>query len=313
MNRTLVIAPAVLVACIATSSQARAEPEQLKMARYHFELNEHQEAVQFIDGVLGLKLLASEPELVEAYRIHGLSHFYLGHRDEARRSFVKLLSIDPDFNLDPKLVAPLALVEFNQAKLDNEQLLAPLRERRRAIAEQRRLEEEARQRLLAEEEKKRKEREAKQEVILRVEKHAWLTNFLPFGIPQFEQGRSRAGTIIAVSEGLGIFASVLTYSQVQARRDDNGEVRREDMEKARRWRTANWVSFGTASAIYLAGLADALIHHQEEVASYIPVPRRAVAPPARPPEPPAAAVEPRASFLLFPGPDGVAAGLAGRF
>src|SRR6266702_7942034 len=66
-------------------------------------------------------------------------------------AFVSLLSLDPDFALDPFLVEPKVVEFFDQVKREHEPALRPLRERRRAIDEQRRLANEAQQRLLSEE------------------------------------------------------------------------------------------------------------------------------------------------------------------
>lgn len=335
----LLLALAALLAPAAAAAQA--QNDRLQVARYNFEYGDYQKAIQLIEQLQQEKVLSDGPDLIEAWRILGLSHFYLGHSEDARASFVRLLMIEPDYTLDPVLVPPVAVLLLEQIKKDNEAMLSPIREIRRKAAEQRRAEEEARRRLLEREERRRRERDSGPAVMQRVERHAFLTNFLPFGAAQLEQGRGRVGAIIAVAQGLTLASSVLSYSQVQEYVGSDGKVDRADIDSARTWRTVNWISFGAAASVYLAGVLDAVLHFQEETVSFVAVPRESLkAVPTTPPSAPAtdpekpspaapppsdaptapSAPEPKpdspalsAQFFLSPLPGGAAAGIVGTF
>jgi tetratricopeptide (TPR) repeat protein len=299
------IRPAALaIAAFLLPAAALAEPEQLRQARNNFEFGKYEEAIRLIDELNEKKLLADGPELVEAYRIHGLSHFYLGHRGEARRSFVKLLSTDPDVVLDSLLVPPLVIEEFEAVKRENEATLGELRRRRQASAEQQRLAEEARRKLIEEADDRRRDAgRPANERVERVEKHNLFATLLPFGVAQFEQGRNTPGALFATAQGLTLFASILSYTQVQDRIEANGRVQANNLTLAQRWRVANWIAFGAAVATYLGGVTDAVVHFQEEKA--VPWSPRAPAP-KRP-------GQAGAAFFLAPSGTGVAAGVSGTF
>ncbi len=308
------IRPAVLaIVTLLLPAIVLGEPEQLRQARNNFEFGKYEEAIRLIDEANERKLLADGPELVEAYRIHGLSHFYLGHRGEARRSFVKLLSTDPDVLLDSLLVPPLVIEEFESVKKENEAALGELRRRRQATAEQQRLAEEARRKLIEEADLQRRDSgRPTLSRLERVEKHNLLSTLLPFGVAQFEQGRNTPGALFATAQGVTLFASILSYTQVQDRIEENGKVQPQNLTLAKRWRVANWISFGAAVATYLGGVTDAVIHFQEEKAISSVV--RGPAPPGRPAEPPAQRPnQAGTSFFIAPSGDGVAAGICGAF
>jgi len=286
---------------------AFADDDPLRMARSNFEYGKYEEAISLIDDLNARKQLADGPDLLEAWRIHGLSHFYLGHRDEARSSFVRLLSIEPDHELDPLLVPPSAVVEFERVKTENAALLDPIRERRKAIERQRQLEEADRKRLL-EEERKRRERESSTVLLQRGERHSFLTTFLPFGMPQLEQGRGEVGILFAATEGVCIAGSVLAYSQVQGYIGSDRKVPPENLSAARNWQIANWIFFGASVALYVGGVIDAVLHYEEETVTTLAVPRDSVTPTApRPGDPPPL------GLFLTPTEGGAAAGVVGRF
>lgn len=304
---------ALLCAALLASASARADPDLLRQARNNFDYGKYDEAVRLVDELLEKKQLAEGAELVEGFRIHGLSLFYLGRHGEARRSFIKLLSANPDFELDPMLVPPSAIEEFESVKRENAATLTELRLRRRAAAEEKRLEEAARRKLLDEGERGRREpfQPGSVQIVARVEKHNFLSTLLPFGVAQFEQGRNGTGALFAAAQGITLFASILSYAQVQDRIEASGKVKKENRVIAQRWRAANWISFGLAVATYLGGATDAALHFQEERS--LPVaPREFLTSPksqSAAPSPSKAG----ASLFLSPTSDGFAAGLYGAF
>jgi tetratricopeptide (TPR) repeat protein len=304
MRRWTALAAALLAPAI-----AHGEPELLRQARNNFEFGKYEQAARLVEELLEKKQLSDGGELVEAFRIHGLSHFYLGRRSEARRSFVKALSANPDLELDPLLVPPSAIEEFEAVKRENETTLAELRLRRRAAAEEKRLENEARRKLLEGDELRRREpiEVRSMQIIERVEKHNLLSTLLPFGVAQFEQGRNTSGALFATIQGVTLFASVLSYAQVQDRIESTGKVKKENLAIAQRWRAANWVSFGLAALTYVGGVTEAAFHFREERSLPV-IPRETPAPVK--PAPPARA---GATLFLAPAPGCLTAGVSGTF
>ena len=327
----------VLLATVgAMPSAAQAEPENLKVARYFFDSGtkrDYAEALRLVDELLARHQLADETDLREAYRIQGLSHFYLGHVEEARTSFVSLLSVDPDFTLDPLYVPPLTIVEFDRVKRDNEALLKPIRDQRRAIAEQRKIEELARRKLIEEEERRRREQVSGPVVMQRVEHHPLLTNFLPFGAAQLDQDRNAVAAMLAIGQGLGLATSVLAYTQMRGFVGTDSKVALADLNRASNWQVANRTAFTISIAFYLGGVIDAFLHYQPQTVSYTAVPREQIAPPrpaapspsiAPAPAAPAPAApllpspsvpveKPRGGLYLTPLPGGAAAGVSFSF
>ena len=59
----------------------------------------------------------------EVKEANDLELFFLNRLDTARRHLVSLLSVDPDYAMDPFLVPPAAVAFFDGVKRDNEALL----------------------------------------------------------------------------------------------------------------------------------------------------------------------------------------------
>lgn len=190
-----------------------APPPDLKRARDRYEFGAYADAAGAVREILARRKDLPEADVVEAYRILGLSEFQLGDRGAARSAFVSLLSIDPDYALDPFLVPPQIVEFFDQVKRQAEPELAPLRERRRLLREQERLAEEARRKLLAEE----AARSGPPSKVVLVQERIYLFNWLPFGAGQFQNGETGKGTTIAVSQvllGAANIAAIVVHSEL---------------------------------------------------------------------------------------------------
>jgi hypothetical protein len=143
----------------------------------------------------------------------GIAEYQIGDKLAARAAFVNLLSYEPDFALDPFLVPPPIVEFFDAVKKEHEPALAPLRERRRELAEQQRLAEEARRRLLAEE----TARTGAPGKVVRVEQRVYMLNWFPFGAGQFQNGERAKGTAIAAGQlvlGLVNVAAIVVHGQI---------------------------------------------------------------------------------------------------
>jgi hypothetical protein len=275
---------ATIAALLLASAPAWAASDLLKNARNTFEYGSYEEADRLAEALLSSHQLGEEHDLVEAYRIAGLSNFYLNRPEVARRQFVALLSVEPDYAMDPFLVPPAAVAFFDGVKRDNESLLLPIRERRKAMAEQERLAEEARRRLL--DENLRRQIEPDRPIMVqRVETHTFLTNFVPFGAGQFQENRPVAGTLLASAQVLGLATFAFSFAKIEGLRDDTGKFAHADLGTAQNFSRAKWTGLAVFGAAALFGVADSLWRY-EPVTSRIealPQPRSRPAPQSTPP------------------------------
>jgi hypothetical protein len=168
----------------------------LKRARDRFEFGAWADAAGSTRGWLTDHPDATGPDAMEAWRILGISEFHLGDLNQSRSAFVSLLSLDPDYALDPFLVPPPVVEFFDRVKKEHEPQLAPLRDRKRAIEEQQRLAEEARRKLILEEQA----RTGPPTKVIKVQERIYLFNWMPFGAGQFQNGHKAKGTLIAATE-----------------------------------------------------------------------------------------------------------------
>src|SRR5262249_30184291 len=252
-----------------------------------------------------------EASLVQWHKLAGLAAFNLKRTEQAQRHIAALLRLDPDFALDPFVYPPpaVALVEKGRQGRPPARGPAPARgeghgpeldriraERRaQAAAAKRAAEERAALAREAEEQRRQIEEMSRQVTVRTVEKRSFLVNFVPFGAGQFQQGRVAAGTGFAIAEALLGITSVVAYfaygSLVETRTipldnrfpgaptvvETGIPANREDEAKV--WRALKIGAGLGFYGVYAAGVADAIIHHQDVV-----VTTRVESPP--PPKPP---------------------------
>lgn len=249
-----------------------APPADLKRARDRYEFGAYADAAGAVREILARRKDLPEGEVVEAWRILGLSEYQLGDRGAARAAFVNLLSIDPDYALDPFLVPPQIVEFFDRVKREAEPELAPLRERRRQLKEQERLAEEARRKLLAEE----AVRSGPPSKVVLVQDRIYLFNWLPFGAGQFQNGDNGKGTAIAVSQvllGAVNLTAIVAHSEIAsgARRCSYGPgctnppYSDDTRSQLKTLDVVKYVSAGLFWGIYAYSVVDAHAHYVPRV------------------------------------------------
>ncbi|MBS2027478.1 MAG: hypothetical protein JST54_06180 [Deltaproteobacteria bacterium] len=277
---------------LAFAPAAHAESDLLKNARNTFEYGNYDESLRLTETLLASHQLSAERDLVEAYRIAGLSDFYLSRPEGARRHFVALLSVDPDYAMDPFLVPPPAVAFFDGVKRDNESLLAPIRERRKALAEQERLADEARRKLI--EENLMRQLEPERPVLVQtVEVHTFATNFVPFGAGQFQENRPVLGSVFAGTQVIGLATAIGSFAKIESLRDEHGYFAQADIGTVNNLVTAKWLGVGMLSASVVLGIADSLWHYEPtttRIEALPQPPHKASAP--KPDQPPAPSPQP---------------------
>jgi len=291
------LAAAWLLAC-ALPAQAQTGPDALRRARDTFEYGDFKATVDLLRDVPDAGVLATETERVEAWKLLGLSYFFLDRRLEAANAFFGLLKQNPDYRLDPFYVPPAAVAFFDQVKKENESLLAPIRERRarrireeQAEEEARRTADVARQRKLAELlEKQAAERRTVLE--RRVAEHSVLLAWMPFGAGQFQNGHRKTGLALLGAQLVAGLSSVACWAGVELLREPSssaddpkgGKFVGSAFHTAQSLDLAKWISAGIFYALWLGGAIEANIRFVPE--------RQAGERTIVPAEPPAAPVEP---------------------
>ena len=249
-----------------------APPADLKRAKDRYEFGAYADAAGAVRELLARRKDLPEDEVVEAYRILGLSEYQLGDRSAARAAFVNLLSVDPDYALDPFLVPPPIVEFFDRVKRDAEPELAPLRERRRQLREQERLAEEARRKLLAEE----AARSGPPSKVVLVQERVYLFNWLPFGAGQFQNGENGKGTAIAVSQvllGAVNLTAIVAHSEIASNASrcsyspgcSNPPYSDQTRSQLQTLDIIKYVSAGLFWGVYAYSVYDAHVHYVPRV------------------------------------------------
>jgi hypothetical protein len=264
---------------LALAVVAAPQSPDLKRARDRFEFGSFAEAAGIVRNWLGEHPDAMGEDAVEAYRMLGIAELKLGDVPQARAAFVALLSLDPDYTLDPFLVEPKVVEFFDRVKQENEPALAPLREQRRALDEQKRLADEARKRLLADEQA----RGSTPAKVIRVQDRIYLFNWMPLGAGQFQNGHRAKGTAIAAAQvALAVtnLAAILFHNQIAqdpkrrcAPSQPSGCTKPPYTDADRtlmsRVDAVKYVSAGLFWAIYAYGVIDAHVHYVPRIETEI--------------------------------------------
>jgi hypothetical protein len=236
------------------------------------------------------------PLALESRKYLAAAVLFLGRRQESEAQFEQLLSLEPDYVLDP-LAFPdevgrvfgevKARVEVDRAKRELEQARAQAQQSQQSA-----------QQGLAK--KQQSENLARLIALAGTEhveqKHSRAIAMVPFGVGQFQNDHDGLGLVLAVSEGTLLGASIVSFFLHENLRDQSPTGRLDDARLAETvFRYTNQISLGLFGVLAVTGIIDAQLRFK--AADYSERPR------ALPPE--------LTNFDLAVGPGGVS--LSGKF
>jgi tetratricopeptide (TPR) repeat protein len=288
------------------------ELQDFELARSRYDVGSYQEAADQFAKLLDPKAprYLQDGKLRQQARVlYAASLVALNRMDEADDTIATLLREDTSYQLTPGLFPQQVVDRFIavRAKLRTE--LDDLARKKLAEEQQREL---ARQQARAAQTKRvaELERLASEERVT-VVRSRWIAA-IPFGVGQFQNDADALGWFFATSETLMVAASivsgVIAYDYASVRCGDTepdpttGRPVPVDCDRLSTSfltaRTVNWISFGTAAALAVAGIIEAEVSLEPEQTEV----RKRELPPSLKVTPTAAVAD-----------DGVLLGIEGRF
>jgi tetratricopeptide (TPR) repeat protein len=301
--RALAFFGAIAIAIFAGEARAD-EFEDFANAKNAYEAGQYQTAVTRFEA-----LRAANPKnkglAEETNKLLAVSYLFLGNKTEAEKSFIEILTDDPDFALDP-LIFPIDVIDFfSEVKARHAERLAALSAARAAEEEARRKAEEERLRIQTE--------KLKRNVYINreVQRRSVLVALMPFGAGQFQNGHKVKGALFLTGEILLAAGSITTFILHERLRpaasepiDSSSELSKyEQMEKG--YRIANTACATALGVTAIAGIIDSLFYFHKETVTWKRLDEREV--------PPALKPKPIAAVAPFGAPGGVGIAAVGRF
>ncbi len=238
------------------SERPRASAEEdLSRARLAYERGDYGAVIQLLRPLLyPTALLPDEDQVVAAHKLLAMSHFFEHDLSSAEGEFSLLLSLRPDFTLDP-LVEPKNAVAFlDTLRQRNTEHLSEVRRRQATEEEVQRKKADARLR----------EQAPKIYIERVVRRQSTALCLVPFGVPQLVTHRRVPGALLLVGEGLTGVGSLATWLAVRLRYPDSTFPPRE-LGTARAL-TATYLTTGALFwGLILTGVVDAFLHQKTVV------------------------------------------------
>jgi tetratricopeptide (TPR) repeat protein len=258
-------AGAALFALFALLSQPAAvfanDLDQFQNARAAYDSQNYELAADLFRNLLADSPANDRrPLALESRKYLAATVLFLGRRQEAEQQFEQLLSLEPDYMLDP-LAFPdevgrvfgevKARVEVERAKRELEQARAQAQQSQQSVQQGlvKKQQSENLARLIA---------LAGTEHI--EEKHSRAIAMLPFGIGQYQNGHNGLGLVLAVSEGTLLGAAVVSYFLHENLRNQHPDTPglADDAKVAEAvFRYTNQISIGLFGVLAVTGIIDA--------------------------------------------------------
>jgi hypothetical protein len=91
----------------------------------------------------------------------------------------------------------------------------------------------------------------------KVSQSSVLVAWMPFGLGQFQNGHTKLGTTLAITQTVAALTSVASFLSIEALRESDGRFTKTNYAIANRFDIAKWVSAGLFYALWMGGAIDA--------------------------------------------------------
>jgi len=251
------------------------EYDLFNRARNAFDAGEYKEAVTRFKTLLK-RDVKNQALRLECHKFLGVAYLFIDDKEMAKHHFSELLTIDPNYSVDP-LMFPIEVVDFfHDVKRKSKSRLRALAQARAKEEMRRKAEQEKRQK--AEFEKLRRnvyyERRRKT--------NSLLVAFMPFGAGQFQNGDIVKGSLFLSGEAILGITSVVTYFlhenlRKQADKPFASSAKLAQTERRETsLRITNQASVVAFGALAIIGIIDALYGYEKETVTWKRVKERNV-------------------------------------
>ncbi|MCP4196911.1 MAG: hypothetical protein GY762_07140 [Proteobacteria bacterium] len=264
-----------------TLSAKDSEYQIFEMAMNAFNAGLYEEAATRFNAML--KTETENPALLlECHKFIAVSKLFIGDKESAEHHFLELLTISPEYTLDP-MIFPIEIIDFfTEIKAKNKKQLEALalaraREKANLLAEQA-------ARKLAEKEALMRNVYLEKEV----KKNSLAVAMIPCGAGQFQNGDKLKGALFLSGELLLAAAAITTYALHESLRSDSKqpyeskEKRKQAESRELGLRIANHASIAALVTLAVGGIVDALVHYRPQVVTWKTLKEKDVPKPVRP-------------------------------
>jgi hypothetical protein len=209
--------------------------ERLEIAENEFRYQDYAKAADLLRPLLyPAVLLRKKADRIKAREYLAACSWWLNKKSDAREEFTALLLEKPTHQLDP-FYYPGPLVSFLEAlrqELKTKGIVGP-----------------------QEDPKKTKPKKIR----IQAADPPWMTNFIPFGVPQFMHRRKKTGWTILVGQLLSMGTTLVTAIWIEQLRGPDGFFSSENHGTAQNLNKVWWVGTAIFGGLYLYGVADGFL------------------------------------------------------
>jgi len=242
---------------------------KLEEARGEFLNQNHEKVIKLVRPLVEPRsVLASEKEEAEAYKMLGVSYWWLKKPKASEASFLVLLGMKPDAKLNAA-VHPAGVIKFFK------NIKEKLKHKPQEIRKRQTRELEVCRKKLSSAKSRIQKLKDSAVVTTIIERPLWLS-FIPFGVGQFNNGDRTKGWIFFSLETALVLANLTSYILAETPwvRNGPGSTVRDDEKSIRRARNVQISQITTGSlfiGVAAAGIIEALISYQSRTVRTRPV------------------------------------------
>ena len=236
---------AAVILLVATAIAHATPTQDLERARKNFRAKDWQSAKEVSGALLYPDVqLGRQEDVIEAHVLLGASNFELGEQQRAIDEFTKALQIDPERAITTLMFSEGAVRLFDRTKEDVRVRMEHDAEKQRLAAQVKALED-------------------YRKSLHIYEARPFAFNFLPFGIAQSTQRRTRMATLFAITQGSTFVASLGIWGYLVGTYGFTSNA--VDITDGPRVRRLQQIEIGTGIAflgLYAWSTVDAIRHHK---------------------------------------------------
>lgn len=103
---------------VSVNKDSIAAQDSLQLMKKRFDQFKYGDVISLANKLLLKKAPFTRNDIIEIYKLKGISHYSLSEDDAAKKSFIEILRIDTSYTFDSTKISPKIISFYNQVKQD---------------------------------------------------------------------------------------------------------------------------------------------------------------------------------------------------
>jgi tetratricopeptide (TPR) repeat protein len=227
--------------------------QEYNKAKNYFSFGNYDKTIKILRA--NIKKLENKDDKIEALKLLASSLFFKDKKEESKKEFRELLSLNNEANLDTLVYPPPLIDFFNKIK---EEFIKKNNMMKEILEKDKKKIEDSKKEIVIKEVHFKETNEIK----ITIEKNNYFFSVMPFGYAQYRNNQKSKAYVFLTAESILLASNIVSYILTYNLKDSNNYYVGSNKTKAEVYNTITKYTFISLASFIIYGAIDGLINYQ---------------------------------------------------